>query len=261
MKIAAVILAAGKGTRMAPRHQDFAGQGNEKGSDIPKVMFEMAGEPVIDYTVNYVKSSGINNVVLVVGYKKELIEEYFNESVKYAEQKQQLGTGHAVMMAKEILQGKSEAVFVGYGDMPLFKTETIRKLIDEYEKEKPTIALLSVNFDDPIPWAFGRIIRDENREVVANIEQKDCSEEQLKVKECNTGLYIFDSEWLWNNIDSIKNENVQKEYYLTDLLKMAKEQGKKVIALPVANESEALGINTQEQLREAEAILESRLAK
>lgn len=258
MKIAAVILAAGKGTRMTPRHQDSAGQVSGQASPIPKVMFEINGKPIIDYTVNYVKKSGINNIVLVVGYKKELIEEYFKENVGYAEQKEQLGTGHAVMMAKSLLEGQSEAVFIGYGDMPLFKTDTIKKLIDKYEEEKPTIALLSVNFDDPVPWAFGRIIRNENGEVVANIEQKDCTEEQLKVKECNTGLYIFNSEWLWDNIENIKNENAQKEYYLTDLLKMAKEQGKKVIALPVANESEALGINTQEQLKEAEALLEMR---
>lgn len=252
-KIAAVILAAGKGTRM----------GNTEGSDIPKVMFEMAGKPIAEYSVNNIIQSGIDKIVLVVGYKKELVEEYFNGKTEFVIQEKQLGTGHAVLMAKKLLEGRSEAVLVCYGDMPLIKSETIKKLIDAYQSipaggRKPVIAQLSVNFDDPVHWAFGRIIRDESGEVVANIEQKDCTEEQLKIKECNTGVYIFNSEWLWNNIENIKNENVQKEYYLTDLIEVAKEQGKKVIALPVADESEALGINTQEQLREAESILQNR---
>lgn len=247
MNIAAVILAAGKGTRM----------GNAEGSDIPKVMFEIAGKPIIYYSVNNIKQAGINKIVLVVGYKKELIEKYFNEKVEYAIQKEQLGTGHAVKTAKKLLLGKSEAVLVYYGDMPLFKTETIQKLISAYEQEEPTMALLSVNFNDPVHWAFGRVIRNENGEVAGNIEQKDCTDEELKIKECNTGIYIFDASFLWENIEKITNDNIQKEYYLTDLIKIAKEQGKKIIAVPVSEESEALGINTQEHLREAEAILKS----
>lgn len=246
-KISAVILAAGKGTRM----------GNDEGSDIPKVMFEIAGKPIISYTVDNIKQSGIDKIVLVVGYKKELIKEYLNSEVEYVTQGEQLGTGHAVMMAKKLLTGKSEAVLVCYGDMPLFRTETIKKLIDEYENRRPAIALLSIKFNDPVHWAFGRIIRDENGGVIDSIEQKDCTEEQLKIKESNTCLYIFNSEWLWLNIDKIKNNNAQNEYYLTDLIKIAVDQGKKVIAIPVSEESEAIGINTQEQLREAEAILES----
>jgi len=248
-KIVAVILAAGKGTRM----------GNAEGSDIPKVMFEMVEKPIIHYSVNNIKQSGIDKIVLVVGYKKELIEDYFKDKVDYAEQKEQLGTADAVKTAKELLQGKSEAVLVYYGDMPLFKIETIQRLINAYEQEKPTIALLSVNFNDPVHWAFGRIVRNGNGEVVDSVEQKDCTPDQLKIKECNTCFYIFDADWLWENIEQINNKNAQKEYYLTDLIKLAKEQGKKIIALPVSEESEALGINTQEHLKEAEAILKSRL--
>ncbi len=247
-KYAAVILAAGKGTRM----------GGGVASDIPKVMYEIAGKPIIHYSVENIKQSGIDDIVLVVGYKKELIEEYFKNTVKYAVQEEQLGTGHAVMAAKEMLAGKSEAVLVYYGDMPLFKTETIKKLIETFEKEKPAIALLSVNFDDPMHWAFGRIIRNEKGEVIDSIEQKDCTNGERKIKECNTCFYVFDSEWLWDNISNLNQENAQKEYYLTDLIKIAREQGKKIIAIPVSGESEALGINTEEQLKEAETVLTNR---
>lgn len=248
MKVAAVILAAGKGTRM--------NQGSA--SPIPKVMFKMADKPIIGYSVQNIKNAGISNIVLVVGYKKELVKDYLKGDVSYAVQEEQLGTAHAVKQAKEILAGKSDAVLVYYGDMPLLKPETIKNLCSEFERQNATIALLSVNLENPEHLAFGRIIRGEDGEVIKNVEQKDCSPEELKVKECNIGFYVFDAEWLWGNIGQIENNNAQEEYYLTDLIGMAKGQGKKIIAMPVLDESEALGINTLEQLKEAEAILEMR---
>ena len=245
-KIAAVILAAGKGTRM-----------NEgQASPIPKVMFEMSGKPIIDFTVENVKKSGVEKIVLVVGYKSELIRKHLNTSVLYSLQEEQLGTGHAVLMAKESLSGQSEAVLVCYGDMPLVKPSTIEKLIETYQNEEPVIVLLSAVSEDPS--GYGRIIRDENSAVFGIKEEKDCTEEEKKIKEWNIGFYIFNAEWLWSNIDKINNQNAQKEYYLTDLVEMAREQEKKIIAIPVSEESEALGINTQEQLKEAEEILKSR---
>lgn len=250
-KYTAIVLAAGKGTRM---NEGVA-------SPIPKVMFPMSGKPIIYYTVENIKKSGVNNIALVVGYKKELIEEYLKDEVEYVVQEKQLGTGHAVMTAKEQLIGKSEAVIVCYGDMPLVKPETIKKLIDEYENplagEKPTIAMISAISEDP--FGYGRIIRDPNGEVSGIKEHKDCNKEELKIKEWNPGFYIFDSEWLWSNIDKLESNNAQNEYYLTDLIRIAKKQDKKVVAVPVSEESEALGINSQEQLKEAEEILESRI--
>ncbi|MFA4996125.1 MAG: sugar phosphate nucleotidyltransferase [Patescibacteria group bacterium] len=245
-KYIAIVLAAGKGTRM---NEGIA-------SPIPKVMFEIAGKPIIYYTVDNIKKVGINHVALAVGYKKELIEEYLKDEVEYAVQEKQLGTGHAVMMAKELLIGKSEAVIICYGDMPLVKPETIKKLINVFESDNPTIAMISAISEDP--FGYGRIIRDSNGEVSGIKEHKDCNEEELKIKEWNPGFYIFNSEWLWTNSDKLDNNNAQKEYYLTDLIKFAKKQGKKIIAIPVSEESEALGINSQEQLREAEAVLVNR---
>ncbi|MCX6809104.1 MAG: NTP transferase domain-containing protein, partial [Candidatus Berkelbacteria bacterium] len=173
-KYAAVILAAGKGTRM----------GSGEGSEIPKVMYLLDGEPIIHSSVELVKVAGIEKIVLVVGYKRELVEEYFGDEVEYAVQEQQLGTGHAAAMAEGVLRGKAESIIVFYGDNPLYKPETVRALINLYENpvtgDKPTVAMLSVNFEDPMSSFFGRIIRDEDGEVVGIVEQKDCSENQLK---------------------------------------------------------------------------------
>ncbi len=242
---AAVILAAGKGTRM----------GKKDGSDIPKVMFPLAGKPIIYHSVELTKKAGIKKIVLVVGYKKEMIEEYFGDSIEYAVQDKQLGTGHAAACAKSILKNKAESIIVFYGDNPLYKPETIKKIIKLYEKEKPTIAMLSVNFDDPVYWVFGRIIRDKKGYVKEIIEQKDCNKEQIQIKECNPGFYIFNANWFWKNCGKLKTNNAQGEYYLTDMIKIAVDQGKKVVAMPVSEESEALGINTLEQKEQAEKIL------
>lgn len=247
-KYAAVILAAGKGTRM--------NEGLE--SPIPKVMFQLYGKPIIDWSTTVIKSVGVDRVVLVVGYKKELVQEYFGDKVEFAEQAEQLGTGHALAQAKLLLGNQSESVITFYGDNPLYKSETIKHLINIYEMEKPTIAMLSVIFKDPKFWAFGRITRDESGNVTGIVEQKDCTPEQLEIQESNPGFYIFDANWLWENIDSLESNNVQKEFYLTDMVAMAVSQGKKVVAVPVSEEAEALGINTPEQLKQAEEVLRQR---
>ena len=255
MKYAAIILAAGKGTRM---NEGLA-------SPIPKVMFPLNGQPIIDWSVKLIRDAGIEKIVLIVGYKKEQIENYFRRRpegsarrVEYAVQTEQLGTGHAVMMAENVLKDKSDSVIIFYGDNCLYKTESVKRLIDLYEKEKPTIAILTVKFDDPVFWAFGRILRDSSGEVIGIREQKDCSEEELKIKESNPGFYIIDSAWLWKNLKKINNQNAQGEYYLTDIIELAKEQGKRIVATPVSEEMEALGINNPQQLKEAEKVLKSR---
>lgn len=243
--IQAVVLAAGKGTRM--------NNGND--CQIPKVMFPLNGKPIISYCLDNLKKAGIEKIILVVGYQKEMVEEYLGKNYDYAVQEKQLGTGHAVMAAAEKINPNFAGVIVCCGDCPLFKAETIKNLREVFIKENPAVALLSVIVKDPIFWAYGRVVRDENQNVVSIIEQKDCSPEELQIKECNTGFYIFDTKWLLENLSKIKTENSQKEYYLTDMIKIAQNQGKKVVAIPVSEESEALGINTPEQLRQAEEAL------
>jgi len=241
-KYAAIILAAGKGTRM-----------NEgRASEIPKVMYQLEDKPIIWYAVKSVEEAGINKIVLVVGYKKEMVQDFIGDKVEYAEQKEQLGTGHAVMVTQDVLEGRAENIIVFYGDCPLYRPETIKKLITKYEAKKPTIAMLSVISDDPT--GYGRLIR-HGEDVVGIIEHKDCTPEQLQIKEWNPGFYIFEAQWLWDNIDKLQTNNVQKEYYLTDLIAMAVKQNRKIIAVPVGEENEAIGINTPEQHKEAEEVL------
>lgn len=247
MKISAVVLAAGQGKRM----------GLSDGSEIPKVMFKANGKPLAQYVIDNLKNAGVNHIVLVVGYKQEIVRDYFKDSVEYAIQTEQLGTGHATLSAKEKLAGKSDAVLVCCGDSPLYKPETIENLINMFEAEKPTIAMLTVDFENPA--GYGRIIRDESGNLESIIEDKDCSEEQLKINECNAGFYIFDANFLWENLPKIKSNNAQGEYYLTDVVKFAKAEGKKIVAFKVLDETEILGINTPEQLKQVEEILKSRI--
>lgn len=247
MKTQAIILAAGKGTRM----EDLSK---------PKVMFELLGKPMIYYSMHHILEAGIKekDIVLVVGYKKEQVEEYFGSSVGYAFQKEQLGTGHAVKCGLGKVSEDADAVLVCCGDTPLFKPETIKILMETFLKENSVIAMLSALVKDPAVWAYGRVIRDKTENVISIIEQKDCNTEELEIKECNAGFYIFDAKWLRENITKLRDNNTQKEYYLTDLVQMAVSQQQKVIALPVSEESEALGINTKQQLREAEELMRGR---
>ncbi len=237
----AIILAAGKGTRM----------NCEESNSKPKVMYPLNGIPMIKYGVDALRKVGIEDITLVIGYKKEQVRDYFGTSVKYAIQEEQLGTGHAVMMAKPLLD-TSDGILVCCGDMPLFKLETIKHLIEVYHSQSPVIALLSAIFAEP--FGYGRIVRSSTIEVSSIVEQKDCSPKQQGIKECNTGFYIFNGEWLKHNLFRLQTNNSQKEYYLTDLVELAVKQKQKVIAVPVADESEALGINTPEQLKMAEKM-------
>ncbi len=246
-KFAAIILAAGKGTRM----------GDVNGSVIPKVMHMISGTPIVKFSVEAVKKAGVVDVILVVGYKKEMVEDYFGDQVKYAVQEEQLGTGHAVLMAEKIVAELApDAVLVCYGDMPLFKNDTILKLIDIFRREKPTIAMLTADLENP--FNYGRIIRDEAGNVLKNVEEKDCTDEQKKIKETNPCFYIFQNDWLWKSLKRLGTVNAQHEYYLTDLINMANEDGGRVVAHKISEENEALGINTPTQLKEVEMILKKR---
>ncbi len=243
-----IILAAGKGTRL-----------NEgKASPIPKVLYKVKGKPMIFYLLETLEKTDSAKPILVIGYKGEEVKKQVGNRANYVWQRQQLGTGHAVMQAKEVAS-RADSVLILYGDMPYITTETLKNLETLHNNKKPIITMLTVEFDDPNYHAFGRIIRNNKDEITGIVEQKVATEKEKQIKECNTGVYIFDAKWLWNNISKIKAQS-HGEYYLTDLIALAVQDPSirsgqaKIIALKSKNTQEFLGVNTQEQLKEAEKI-------
>ena len=235
-----VVLAAGIGKRM--------------GIDVPKVLIPLKSKVLINYLLEAIKKSGVDqNPVIVVGQKAEEVKKELGPKYNYVFQEQQLGTGHAVMATREILENKAANILVLYGDMPLVTAETIRRLAQTQQEKKSAITMTIVKVPDFNDWRaifydYGRIIRDEKGNLIKNVEKRDATSEQLAITEVNPSFYCFDANWLWQNIDKIKTENVQKEYYLTDLVGLACEQGQKISMVDI-NPAEALGANTSEQLQ------------
>jgi len=246
-KIQIIILAAGKGTRMK--------------SDIPKALTPFRGKTFLEHILDTVKKLNPEiKPIIVVGHKKELIKEALGKSYIYAEQNEQLGTGHAVMSARNAIEPQHEIVIVLSADQPLVSKETLEKIIEKHLEKKPTITIGTVIVPDFEDWRmglnhFGRIIRGSNGLVKKIVEFKDANNKEKEIKELNPALYAFDANWLWNNIDKLKNNNTQTEYLLTDLIKIACEQNKKIEALPIVNIIEALQPNCQEELETLERIV------
>lgn len=238
----AIILAAGQGTRIK--------------SNIPKVLHKVCGKEMVNHVIDNMREAEIEDVNVIIGNGSELVKESTKDrNVSYSLQEEQLGTGHAVKCAKEFLQGKDGVVAVFTGDAPLTRVETIKKLIDEHIKKGNKATLLSAYVDDPT--GYGRIIRD-GEEVLKIVEHKDCNEEELKVNEMNAGMYCFDIKSLLSSLEELNNNNVQGEYYLTDVIGILKSKGEKVGAL-LTDYEDTLGVNSRAQLAEAERVLRKRI--
>lgn len=241
--VMAIVMAAGKGTRMKSKKS--------------KLVQKIYGKEVVKRAVENAKKAGIEDVVAVVGYLKEEVMAVLGESVKYAYQEQMLGTGHAVMQAKEYLEGKKGKVFVLSGDVPILRPETLNKLLDKSVENDEAATLLTAIYDNPT--GYGRIIRNEAGNVEAIVEEKDASIEQKEIKEINAGIYCFDIEELLSALNEIKPNNAQGEYYLTDVIKIMNEKGLKTGAVIVEDNTEILGINDRIQLEMLTKILQIRI--
>jgi bifunctional UDP-N-acetylglucosamine pyrophosphorylase/glucosamine-1-phosphate N-acetyltransferase len=237
-KINVVILGAGKGTRMPE-------------SEIPKVMYKLRGKPMIQYLVEKSRKLGIKPIV-VIGYRGEVIKKAIGSSANYVWQRARKGTGHAARMTEKLLKGEPGATIVLYGDMPLWSVNTLKQLIKAYEQSGATVVLVTVEL--PVEFTYGRIIRDKKGKILGIIEEKDCTAAQLRIKEKNSGLYIFNNQWLWENLPKIKNNNRQKEFYLTDLIEIAIKEGEPVETIEVANPKEAMGVNTLQDYKAIQRV-------
>jgi bifunctional UDP-N-acetylglucosamine pyrophosphorylase/glucosamine-1-phosphate N-acetyltransferase len=243
MKITAVLLAAGQGTRMK--------------SSLPKVLHPVAGKPMIWHALQAIQNSTTEKPVVVVGHGAEKVTEYLGDSAQTVLQEPQLGTGHAVMQAETLLRGKTDLVVVCYADMPLLRGETLQKLVETQKQNKGPISLLTVVADDP--RGFGRIIRKEDGTVTAIVEEYVATPDQLQVKELNVGGYCFDANWLWDALHRIPKNPKKGEYYLTDTVELAVQDGLSVHATVMDDLEETIGVNTRVHLSEVEVAMRRRI--
>lgn len=246
-RIKAVILAAGKGTRMK--------------SELPKVIHKALGKPMVKYSIDAAVEAGadISDICLVVGHKAELVKEAAGADVVYVFQEEQLGTGHAVKCASEFI-GKDGLTMVLCGDTPLITGKTLKKLVETHIAEGNAITVLTAKVDDPT--GYGRIIKDNWGKFVKIVEQKDATLEEQRVDEINSGMYVFDSAVLSKALSMITNDNAQGEYYLTDTIEIVKSEGLGEVATMVVDDADEIkGVNSPEQLEEAEMILRNRAGR
>ncbi|MCX6834303.1 MAG: NTP transferase domain-containing protein [candidate division Zixibacteria bacterium] len=234
-KKAAVVLAAGKGKRMK--------------SDLPKVLHEINGRPIIQILLDRILPIGFDHVVLVIGHKGELVREALaSYPVAFVTQSEQLGTGHAVSMAREELAGFEGTTLIAAGDVPFLSRASIENLFEVHARTKAAATCLSAIFDDPT--GYGRIIRKPGTDLMeAIVEHKDASSEVLAIKEINTGTFCFDNRLMFEAISQIGRDNAQGEYYLTDAVKILRGKGYPVSVVRAANPDEVRGVNSVDQLR------------
>ena len=242
--IKAVVLAAGKGTRL-----------QSEDTDIPKVMRKANNRPILEYVLDAIDFIAKKDIIIVVGYKKEEVINNFR-GYTFSEQKVQLGTGHAVMAAQAELENFGGSVLICYGDMPVVKTETYRELIRQHIEQNNGCTILSAQSLEPLP--YGRIIRDTGGGFAEIIEDRDCTPEQKKITELNSGVYVFRCKMLLDALKNLKNDNNQGEYYLTDAPYIMKTQGAKIGLCKRDLGDEIIGVNDLEQLRQVEKILGER---
>jgi len=240
-KIAAIILAAGKGKRMK--------------SDLPKVLHKINGKPMIRLLLENLSGVNFEKIIIVVGHKGEMvIDEMKDSPAEFVWQKEQLGTGHAVLMAEETLKDFDGTVLVAAGDAPFLKSETVNDLLAVHKKNDASASCLSAVFTDPT--GYGRIVRKDTSDILLDIvEHKDADETIRKISEINSGTFCFNCRDMLAAIHEIGNDNAQKEYYLTDTIRILQGWDKTCAVLKASDPVEAIGVNSTEQLEDAEKTI------
>jgi UDP-N-acetylglucosamine diphosphorylase/glucosamine-1-phosphate N-acetyltransferase len=239
-KFCALILAAGKGTRMK--------------SDLAKVLHELNGKPVLYYSIATAKEAGAEKIVAVIGHQADIVRKIFAKSgCVFVEQNPQLGTGHAVLQAKEVLSNYKGLTVILCGDVPLLKPATIKSLVKNHIASQSTVSVLTTI--PPSPHAYGRIVKDKKGDVLKIVEYKDATADEKKIREINTGIYCADTKFLFHALGKVTNTNRQREYYLTDIVEIACREEQKVKSFIASDYVEVMGINTLEELARAEKYL------
>jgi UDP-N-acetylglucosamine diphosphorylase/glucosamine-1-phosphate N-acetyltransferase len=237
----AIVMAAGMGTRMK--------------SDLPKVLVPVAGRPMVEYVLDALAAAGVDRVIVVVGYRGDDVRCALADrrGLEFVYQAEQLGTGHALMVCREAIDGHDGPVLVLAGDSPMMRAESLAALLDDYDRRPAACILGTTHKEDPT--GLGRVVRDENGGFLAIVEEKDATDAQRRVTEVNMSYYVFRCRDLLEALEQIRPNNVQGEYYITDCPGVMKAAGKDVRALDVLQPCEAMGINTAAELAAVEAAL------
>jgi bifunctional UDP-N-acetylglucosamine pyrophosphorylase/glucosamine-1-phosphate N-acetyltransferase/UDP-N-acetylglucosamine pyrophosphorylase len=222
-------------------------------SDLPKVLFPVLGRPMIEFVLDALAAAGVQRVIAVVGYRAEDVQKALTSrrNVEYALQSERLGTGHAVKMAVPMLQNHDGPVLVVAGDSPLIQPSSIKELLAHFQQQRPACLLGTLH--KPNPAGLGRIVRDDAGQFLGIVEEKDATPLQRQITEVNMSTYAFDCRELLHALAQLKNDNRQQEFYLTDCPGILKLEGKRVEAVPVLKDCEALSINTIDELQSVEA--------
>ena len=241
----AIILAAGISSRMK--------------TEMPKILHEVCGRSMLSYVLDACRTVGVKKIYAVVGYGAEWVKEKFSDSsdIEFVLQAEQKGTAHAVLCSKEQLADFDGESFVICGDMPLIRSDILEALIERHESSSAAMTLATAVLDDPS--GYGRINRDSDGKLLGIVEHKDCSEEQLKIKEVNPSYYLFDNKILFETLEKVGNDNAKGEYYITDSVEILLSQGKTVEAVTAVEPAEAMGINSRADLSRIDKIMQDRI--
>lgn len=234
-----------------------AGQGKRMKSKLYKVLHPVCGKPMVGHVVTVLEQIETERTVVVVGHGADSVKAYLGDRVEYALQEQQLGTGHAVLQAKDLLGNEDGLTVLLYGDTPLVTGESVKEMIRVHQEKGASATVMTAMFDDP--FGLGRIVRDAQGRVSRIVEQKDCNEEECEIKEINSGMYCFTNRKLFEALGKVTNQNAQQEYYLTDVIGILVNEGDIVEAYCTPNSMETLGVNDRVALSDAEQLMRARI--